>query len=123
MLQGYFDIRVLRMTNPFSSLVKGPRWALEDRTDVEEGDTILDTAKRVTAQDRGLDYGHPSINHKRTANFWSIYLGKEITPEDVCMMNILQKISRGMNTLTEDTLVDIAGYARNIEMIAEPLDV
>ena len=110
------------MSNPFTSLTRGPRWAVEDRTDAKEGDTILDTAKRVTAQDRGLDYGHPSINHKRTANFWSTYLDRDITPEDVCMMNILQKVSRGMNTLTEDTLVDIAGYARNIEMISEISD-
>tara|TARA_R110002020_G_scaffold121916_3_gene277015 strand:+ start:12768 stop:13103 length:336 start_codon:yes stop_codon:yes gene_type:complete len=110
------------MSNPFASLLGGPKWAVEDRDAVKEGDTILDTAKRVTAHDRGLDYGHPSINHKRTANFWSTYLGRDITPQDVCMMNILQKVSRGMNTLTEDTLVDIAGYARNIEMLSEISD-
>ena len=85
-----------------------------------ERETILDTASRVTSTDRNQDYGHPAENHRRTAELWSIYLeDRFLTPEDVCMMNILQKVSRGMQVLTDDTLVDIAGYARNVEMIRD----
>lgn len=40
-----------------------------------------------------------------------------ITPEQVCFLNILQKIARGMHDITEDTLVDIAGFAENIERV------
>lgn len=83
------------------------------------GETVLDTARRVTTIDRNQDYGHPADNHGRTAEFWSTFLGMEITSEQVCMMNILQKVSRGMAVLTHDTLVDIAGYSRNVEMIRE----
>jgi hypothetical protein len=40
-------------------------------------------------------------------------------PEDVCLLNILQKIARMATTgkVTRDGLVDIAGYAGNVELI------
>jgi hypothetical protein len=96
-------------------------WAEREPTH-PAGETVLDTAMRVTAFDRNQDYGHPADNHGHTAKLWSIYLGVDITAEQVCMLNILQKISRGMAVLTHDTLVDIAGYARNVEMIREVTD-
>lgn len=80
---------------------------------------VLSEASRVVDGNRRNDYGTPLENHARTARFWSAYLGKALLPEDVCMLNILQKISRGMHTVTHDTLVDIAGYARNIQIIKQ----
>lgn len=82
-------------------------------------ETILEEAARVVSDDRGHHYGPPHVNHARTAKLWSAYLGHEITAEQVCMLNILQKIGRSMHQITRDTLVDIAGYARNVEMIAD----
>ena len=82
-------------------------------------ETILEEASRVVDGDRQNDYGHPLDNHGRTAAFWSTLLGIEITPEHVCIMNMLQKISRSMNRMTRDSLVDIAGYARNVEMVQD----
>lgn len=81
--------------------------------------SILEEAQNVVHGDRAKDYGHPFINHNRTAQLWTAYLGVPITAEQVCMLNILQKISRSQNRLTRDTLVDIAGYAANVEMIEE----
>ena len=79
--------------------------------------TILEEAAKAVDGPRNEDYGHPLDNHGRTAALWSAYLGIPITPEQVCFLNVLQKISRGMNRITRDTLVDIAGYARNVEMV------
>lgn len=84
---------------------------------VETLPNILQEANYVVHGQRRNEYGHPIDNHQRTANLWATYLRISITPVDVCFLNILQKISRGMNKLTRDTLVDIAGYAANIEMI------
>lgn len=82
--------------------------------------TILDIAQEATTGARNSDYGSPLKNHSITAGLWSDYLGVDISPENVCFLNILQKISRTVSgRLTEDTLVDIAGYARNIEMMQE----
>lgn len=86
-----------------------------DRT--ERAPTILDLADEATRGDRQRDYGHPSDNHGRTAMLWTHYLGIPVTADDVCMLNILQKVSRARHKLTRDTLVDVAGYARNAEMI------
>jgi hypothetical protein len=80
-------------------------------------ETILQEAQRHVHGARNEDYGHPLDNHSRTAGLWSTYLNRVVTPEDVCMLNILQKVSRGMNSITRDTLVDVAGYAANVEMV------
>ena len=84
--------------------------------------SILDEADQAIHGDRNHDYGHPIINHGLTGKLWGAYLGVSITPEQVCMMNILQKVSRSSTgVMTRDTLVDIAGYAGNVEMIQDYL--
>lgn len=89
---------------------------------------ILQEADKIIHGDRNTDYGHPIDNHGTTAALWSAYLraiqrrGKTtLDGEDVCFLNILQKIAREATTGAgkRDTWVDIAGYAGNIEMIHE----
>lgn len=85
--------------------------------------SILDIANEIIHGVRQNDYGSPLANHTRTAEFFTTYLGPKLIPgaalnaEDISMLNILQKVSRGINFITKDTVVDIAGYAANIEMI------
>lgn len=79
--------------------------------------SILTEAARAVDGPRRDDYGSPHNNHTRTAAMWSAYLGVTVTAEQVCFMNILQKVSRAANRVTRDTLVDIAGYARNVELV------
>lgn len=81
--------------------------------------TILEEATAITDRDRPGAYASPLVNHTRTAEFWSTYLGVPVTAEQVCFMNILQKISRSMHTITRDSLVDIAGFARNVEKVQD----
>lgn len=96
--------------------------------------TILDEAALVTSEARQWSYGTPADNHGRTAALWSAYLGIPISTRQVCMLNILQKISRDANKLPpdaseaavresnrslRDNLVDIAGYARNAEILGD----
>lgn len=87
--------------------------------------SILSEAAAVVDGPRQREYGSPELNHQRTADLWTTYLrGKcgleyNLTSEDVCFLNILQKVSRGINGITRDTLIDIAGYARNIEIIQD----
>lgn len=86
---------------------------------------ILEEANQIIHGKRNQDYGSPLQNHSLTAEYFNIYLSHRkhpINAEDVCILNILQKISRGQNKITRDTLVDIAGYAGNIEMIIEELE-
>jgi hypothetical protein len=89
-------------------------------------ETILDEALRITGGARPKKYGTPLENHSRTAALLSVYLsvrypGIEITPRDICMFNILQKVSRDMFSENRDNLVDIAGYAQNAGAIADAL--
>lgn len=80
-------------------------------------ETVLAEAARVVDGPRRDDYGTPSENHGRTAAMWSAYLGVPITARQVCMLNILQKISRDAHAAKRDNLVDIAGYVRNAELV------
>lgn len=76
-----------------------------------------------TVRNRGSTYGHPQDNHQLTADLYSSWasrrFGQEIrfTPEDVCILNILQKMSRVAFATHDDSLLDVAGYAENIGML------
>lgn len=87
-------------------------------------ETILEEAARVTRGDRQDFYGSPSENHTCTAQMWSAYLTRSnsgrpvfVSAADVCMLNILQKASRQAHAPKRDNLVDIAGYAANVEQM------
>lgn len=86
---------------------------------------ILEEAQQVTAEDRQRYYGHPADNHGNTADLWSSYLRRkygssfELSARDVCLMMVLLKVSRDANRQKRDNLIDMAGYARNAEMIEE----
>ncbi|MEW1959785.1 DUF6378 domain-containing protein [Kineococcus sp. NPDC059986] len=72
---------------------------------------VLQTADDAIHGDRNTHYGTPTENFERISKLWSVYLGRNVSPRDVAMLMILLKVARGMNLLTEDTMVDIAGYA------------
>lgn len=78
---------------------------------------ILHTADLLTSQDRNKQYGSPSEDFARTARLWSTILGVEVTPTQVGLCQIMVKASRLCHSYKEDTLVDIAGYARCIQMV------
>lgn len=91
--------------------------------------TVFEEAEQIVNGDRQNDYGHPADNHERTALLWNAYLEAkqvglpkgfivELGPEDVCWLNVLQKIARQLNASKRDNLIDSAGYIRNIEMMS-----
>lgn len=89
---------------------------------------ILEEANKLIHGDRNEQYGAPLDNHGTTAAFWNVYLqainrrGKtQLDAEDVCWLNVLQKVSREATTGAgkRDTAVDVAGYAGNVEMVRD----
>lgn len=72
----------------------------------------LEKAKDCVCGRRENEYGSPEDNFSTIADFWSIYLGTDISASDVSMMMALLKIARiRTGTATDDSYVDIAGYA------------
>ena len=60
----------------------------------------------------GDRYGKPENSFEDIAKLWSIYLDKDITEKDVCMLMCLLKVVRmKKNPKHLDSLVDIAGYS------------
>ena len=77
--------------------------------------TILDDAAKAIL-DRHGTHGDYEENNVLTARLWNEYMAarpfSDLQPHDVCMFNILQKISRlRCGTPDRDHFVDIAGWA------------
>lgn len=73
---------------------------------------ILDTAKTMVCGKRTTDYGTPENNFKIIADLWSAYKGVKFDEKDVAMMMALLKIARiKSGNATNDSFVDLAGYA------------
>lgn len=59
---------------------------------------------------------------------WSAYLSRKtgqsitLSAKDVCFLNILQKVSRCACGVTEDSVTDIAGYAKNVQLVIDDED-
>lgn len=75
---------------------------------------LLEKARICVCGEREQDYGTPENNFGVIADFWSDYLQTQIDGRDVAAMMILLKVARVATSPcggTDDTWVDIAGYA------------
>ena len=73
---------------------------------------ILHTAEKCVCGQREQDYGSPENNFQTLAEFWSVYKGVKFSASDVAMMMALLKVARiKSGGGTEDSFVDLAGYA------------
>lgn len=91
-------------------------------------ETVCQEADRLVSFDRGNDYGHPIEDFSRTGSLWAPILSEwakitngedPISAELVGLCMIALKISREINRPKRDNRVDIAGYAKCLEMINE----
>ena len=72
----------------------------------------LDKAKENVCGHREQDYGSPEDSFQSIAALWTAYKNVEFTATDIAMMMALLKIARiKTGTATEDSFVDLAGYA------------
>ena len=84
-------------------------------------ESILNRAIECVCGKREQDYGSPEDNFELIAELWESYISKRcmppntgacVLPEDVAAMMALLKIARiGTGTATDDSWVDLAGYA------------
>ena len=72
---------------------------------------ILEKARVCVCGERETDYGSPENNFKTIADLWSAYTGHSYTPVDVAMMMALLKVARIKGGGSDDSFVDLAGYA------------
>lgn len=74
---------------------------------------ILQKAEAIVTGERQQNYGTPEYNFGKIASLWNAYKGDDLFDAvDVAMMMALLKIARiSTGTQTEDSFVDLAGYA------------
>lgn len=80
-------------------------------------ESILQSAHAFVHGPRQADYGHPMEDFTRTAALWSTLLGVQVLPEQVGLCMIALKLSREWHKHTDDSLIDIAGYAETVHLI------
>jgi hypothetical protein len=71
---------------------------------------VLREAEGLINGERQAHYGPPRENFAAIADMWRAYLGRPISPADVCNMMALLKIARLRNGAHRDSSVDGAGY-------------
>ena len=72
----------------------------------------LRRACEIVNGQREQSYGTPEDNFRMIAEFWSSYLEADVSAVDVAMMMALLKIARiSTGCFTEDSFIDLAGYA------------
>lgn len=80
-----------------------------------ERSEILAAAEKCVCGHRELDYGSPEDNFTIIAKLWTVYTGLCLDAVDVAMMMALMKIARikgaQLGRVSEDSFVDLAGYA------------
>ena len=77
---------------------------------------ILEAATKCVCGDRDKQYGSPEYSFNRIAGYWNEHLAYKleapITPVDVAVMMALLKVARiDGGRMTDDSWIDLAGYA------------
>ena len=82
---------------------------------LSEGSKILAHASSLIDGERNEQHGPRRQQFKSCAEAWTWWLGVQVTPHDVAMMNALQKMSRiKCGNHNRDNYVDLAGYGSAI---------
>lgn len=108
-----------------SSIHKDWKDSFKDEPTKATVENILAEADRLTAVVRQGEYGHPHDVYTEAGRMVSSFLElryKKLMPlnsEDICMILLIVKIAREASKTKRDNIVDIAGYARLIEMIQD----
>jgi hypothetical protein len=71
---------------------------------------VLAIAGELINGERQAHYGTPQDNFGTTAEMWTAYLGRDISPADVCHMMALLKIARLKRGPHRDSSIDACGY-------------
>lgn len=81
---------------------------------------FLHRAEECICVDREEQYGSPEDSFGTIAGLWSIYLGREISPENVAIMMALLKIARiAGGRFKTDSYTDAIGYMACAGELAE----
>ena len=78
---------------------------------------ILHEADYITKGQRREDYGSVEESFYKIAQLWEPILGVPISPRQVALCMIQLKVARYVHGQQRDSLVDIAGYARCLEIL------
>ena len=81
---------------------------------------------KLVKREKAKDYGDPVESMESCSRFWTLGLrrmgwirGKDLSAAEACELMIMFKLSRNLKINKDDNIIDILGYGRIIELIAE----
>lgn len=86
---------------------------------IAEPESVLQEADRLVDGARQADYGHPFDNYSLLARLLAPVFGVEVTPEQAALAMVQVKVARELHRPKRDNRVDLAGYAKVLDMIHE----
>lgn len=93
---------------------------LESPLEGKAQETVLQEADRLVASDRQSAYGHPLPDFTRIGRLWAPILGvDQVSAEQVALCMIQVKVSRELHKPKRDNRVDMAGYAKCLDLVVE----
>lgn len=90
------------------------KMVIEERP-TQDTDVLIE-ALALTKGDRQAQYGPPDQDFRRTADMWTALFEREFAPHEVAMAMACLKLSRLTHSLKRDSVVDLAGYARCLDV-------
>lgn len=78
--------------------------------------TIFDEAEALVNGERQEEYGPPAKHLARIAAIWGAVLNRPVTAREVALCMAGLKLARAGHGHSRDSLVDLVGYIRLIEM-------
>ena len=97
--------------------------AQESGTTVPERRSVLIEADGLVHGDRNAAYGHPLDDMSRTAGMVSAMLAHKLreplTAEEIAYIMCQVKLSRQINKVKRDNMVDLSGYAECADWMIE----
>ena len=82
------------------------------QTDYDHVEALVQEAGETVLSGREDTHGHIRDNFQQISEFWSSYLGTQVSPSDVAIMMVMLKISRqSVGSEEWDHYVDMIGYS------------
>jgi hypothetical protein len=82
-------------------------------------ENALEEAGRLVSTDRIADYGHPLDNLGDIGRLWAVILGVDVSAQQVASCMVATKLARLKAGYHRDSVVDVAGYARVMELVRD----
>ena len=87
---------------------------------MENNTSLLLQAEKIVNGDRDEQYGNPSQAFQEYANILKTTFDIDLTPEQICKVQMAIKLGRLKYKFKQDSLLDLIGYSEILNRLSKP---